>query len=297
MTSAEVAVEELALPNRAPERPRQRLRVLHFLIRHDPLACFLVALFLVGAIFGPFLEPHDPSNVDLLARLQGHTSTYLLGTDDYGRDLVSRILEATRVAAEAALIVILLGGIVGTILGMAAGGLGGAVDLIISRLTEIIQGFPIILLAISIVAITGPSLAHAMVAVGIGTIPDFVRVSRGIALQMRHREFVEAARTLGASEFRILWNEVLPNAVGPLIVIVSFDAAQATMYEATLSFLGLGVQAPQSSFGSMLSDAKNYLSLDPWYAIVVGIALAAVILGLNLLGDALSDYHNSWGRS
>jgi peptide/nickel transport system permease protein len=206
-------------------------------------------------------------------------------------------LGAARVAGEASLIVLLIGGIVGTILGSLAGGFGGPVDLLISRLTEIVQGFPIILLAIAIVAVTGPSLAHAMIAVGIGSIPDFVRVSRSIAIQLRTREFVEAARSMGASEVRILWSEVLPNMAGALIVIGSFNAAQAVMYEATLSFLGLGVQPPEPSYGGMLSEAKAYLNIQPWYAIVVGIALAAFILGLNLLGDAFSDYYHRGGRS
>jgi peptide/nickel transport system permease protein len=278
-------------------RRRRRVRLLRFLIARDPLACVLVSLFLLAAVLGPFIAPHSQTSVNLFERLQGPSSQYVLGTDQYGRDLLSRILGAARVAGEASLIVLLIGGIIGTILGSLAGGFGGPVDLLISRLTEIVQGFPIILLAIAIVAVTGPSLAHAMIAVGIGSIPDFVRVSRSIAIQLRTREFVEAARSMGASEVRILWSEVLPNMAGALIVIGSFNAAQAVMYEATLSFLGLGVQPPEPSYGGMLSEAKAYLNIQPWYAIVVGIALAAFILGLNLLGDAFSDYYHRGGRS
>ena len=280
----------------SPPRRSRRLRLLRHLAIRDPLACALVAFFVIAAALGPLIAPHSAINVDLSARLQGpNAARFLLGTDQYGRDLLSRILWAARVAGEAALIVLLIGGGAGTLLGIAAGGFGGAVDLVISRLTEIVQGFPIILLAIAIVAITGPSLLHAMIAVGIGSIPDFARIARSITIQLRGREFVEAARSLGASEVRILWREILPNMVGALVVIASFDAAQAVMYEATLSFLGLGVQPPQPSLGGMLSEAKAYLNIQPWYALIVGVALALVILGLNLLGDTFSDYYARGG--
>jgi len=277
--------------------PRQRhLQAVRFLLRRDPLACGLVTLFLLAATVGPWLAPHSQTTVTLTAQLQGPSAQFPLGTDQYGRDLLSRLLGAAQVAAEAALIVLLIGGILGTVLGTIAGGLGGLTDLIISRLTEILQSFPIILLAIAVVAITGPSLEHAMIAVGIGNIPDFVRLSRSIGIQLRGREFVEAARSVGAGELHILRREVLPNMAGALIVIASFNAAQAVMYEATLSFLGLGVQPPQPSFGGMLSEAKTYLNIQPWYALVVGVALALVILGLNLLGDAFSDYFDRGGQ-
>jgi peptide/nickel transport system permease protein len=153
-----------------------------------------------------------------------------------------------------------------------------------------------VLVAIVIVALLNPSLTNAMIAVGLAAIPDFARVSRGVAIQLRDREFVEAARGLGASEIRILLNEVLPNMVGPLIIVASFDGAQAIMWEAALSFLGLGVQPPAPSFGSMLREAQNYLAIQPSLAITVGITVSAIILGLNLLGDGLSDYYESDGR-
>jgi len=291
-----VATPELLLePRPALDAPRtgigqHRLDLLQYLVRHAPLATLLGGGFLVLAVFGPWLEPHDPNAIGLISRLQGSSWNHLLGTDQYGHDVLSRLIAAARVAAEAALIVVLIGGAIGTVLGLLAGGLGGVIDLVISRVVEIVQGFPVILLAIGLVAILGPSLVHAMLAAGIGAIPDFARISRGIALQLRRREFVEAARSAGASELRILRTEVLPNMVGALIVITSFDAAQAVMYESALSFLGLGVQPPTSSYGVMLSEAKSYLSEQPLYAVYTGVALALVILGLNLIGDALSDY-------
>ncbi len=288
------AAPDLALGT-GPEDPRlldlrRRLGPLRFVLRRDPIACLLVGVFLVAAIFGPQLEPHSPNAITLLQRLQGPASSYPLGTDEYGRDILSRVIAGARVAGEAALIVIAIGGIVGTLLGTLAGGFGGWLDLVISRVVEVVQGFPVVLLAIGIVAVAGPSLTNAMLAVGIGAIPDFARVSRGIALQLRNREFVEAARSAGAGELWILRSEILPNMVGPLIVVASFDAAQAVMYESALSFLGLGVQPPTASYGVMLSEAKGYLAQQPLYALFPGIALVLVILGLNLLGDALSDY-------
>ena len=155
-----------------------------------------------------------------------------------------------------------VGGIAGTILGSVGGLFGGAVDAVVSRVIEVVQGFPIVLLAIAVVAIAGPSLTNAMLAVAVGAIPDFARVARSVAIQLRTREFVEAARSIGASEPWILGREILPNMLGSLVVIATFDGAQAVMYEAALSFLGLGVQPPAPSFGGMLSEAKEYLAID-----------------------------------
>jgi peptide/nickel transport system permease protein len=286
---------EAAAPPRAPAR-RSRLAIPRFLLRHSPLAVALVGLFLVVAVIGPALAPHSMTDTDLSSALQGPSAAHWLGTDALGRDVFSRLLGATRVAAEAFLIVALIGGVFGTALGTLSGGLGGPLDLVVSRAIEVVQGFPTVLVAIVIVALTRPSLANAMVAVGISAVPDFARVSRGVAIQLRDREFIQAARGIGASELRILWSEVLPNMVGPLIVVASFDGAQAVLWEAALSFLGLGVQPPAPSFGSMLREAQSYLTIQPWLAVVAGLAVSMVILGLNLLGDGLSDYYDRDGR-
>jgi peptide/nickel transport system permease protein len=248
-------------------------------------------------VVGPAIAPRSMTETDLSAALAGPGPAHLLGTDSLGRDVLSRLLGSVGVAAQACVIVVVIGGVIGTTLGTLAGGIGGFCDMVISRLTEVIQGFPTILLAIVIVALLKPSLTDAMTAVGIAAIPDFVRVSRSVAIQLRDQEFILAARGVGASEIRVLWAEVLPNLVGPLIVVASFDGAQAIMWEATLSFLGLGVQAPVPSFGSMLREAQDYLSIQPWLAVVSGVAVSVTILSLNLFGDALSDYYDmSEGR-
>lgn len=283
-----VDIPEVSL---SPARPRSGFGVFRFLFRRDPLAAGLVILFFLTAVFGPLVAPHDPNHIDLLTRLQPPNGRFLLGTDDYGRDILSRLLSASRVALEASVLVILIGGVAGTAFGAVAGLVGGLADEVISRISEIIQGFPTVLLAIAIVAIAGPSLLNAMLAVGIAAVPRFLRVARGLAIQLKAREFIEAARSIGASPAHILWREIMPNMWGALLVIASFESAQAVMYEATLSFLGLGVQPPQASFGGMLSEAKGYLAIQPLYALVVGVVLAAVILGLNLFGDVLGDYY------
>lgn len=290
MTLAEPAARK----NMAKSKRRRDLLALpRFLMRRSPFAMVLVAAFLLAALFGPSLAPHSMTATDLTVALQGPSAQHWLGTDQLGRDVFSRLLGSTRVAAEAFVIVVLVGGIAGTFLGLLSGGLGGIADLALSRVIEILQGFPTILVAIVIIALLTPSLTSAMLAVGLATVPDFARVSRGVAIQLRDREFVLAARGLGAGEMTILLKEVLPNMVGPLIVIASFDGAQAIMWEAALSFLGLGVQPPAPSFGTMLREAQNYLAIQPWLAIVTGISVSAVILGLNLFGDALGDYYGN----
>lgn len=273
-------------------KARKQPGVIRFLIRRSPIAVLLVAIFMFAAIAGPYLAPYSMTDTDLSIALQGPSAAHWLGTDPLGRDVLSRLLGSAGVAAQAFVIVVLIGGVFGTALGLIAGGLGGVIDLVVSRVTEILQGFPTILVAIVVVALLDPSLTNAMLAVGLAAVPDFARVSRSVAIQLRDREFIQAARGLGAGELRILWSEVLPNMVGPLIIIASFDGAQAIMWEAALSFLGLGVQPPAPSFGSMLREAQSYLSIQPMLAITIGVAVSAVILGLNLLGDALGDYYD-----
>lgn len=277
-------------------RPRRGSAMLGYLVRRSPVAVVLVALFLFAAVFGPWLAPHSMTDTNLSQALLPPNATYWLGTDQLGRDVLSRLLGSAGVAAKAFLIVVLIGGIFGTLLGLVAGGLGGFFDLLISRVTEILQGFPTVLVAIVVVALLNPSLTNAMIAVGLAAVPDFARVARGVAIQLRDREFVEAARGLGAGEMRILLREVLPNMIGSLIIIASFDGAQAIMWEAALSFLGLGVQPPAPSFGSMLREAQNLLAIQPSLAITIGITVSAIVLGLNLLGDALSDYYDQGNR-
>jgi peptide/nickel transport system permease protein len=286
-----------SVPSDAPSPAgRRRGAVFFYLLHRSPVAMGLVTLFLLAALFGPWLAPYSMTDTNLTEALQLPSRVHWMGTDPLGRDVLSRLLGAAGVAAQAFLIVVVIGGIFGTMLGLIAGGLGGLFDLVISRVIEILQGFPTVLVAIVVVALLNPSLTNAMIAVGLAAVPDFARVARGVAIQLREREFIEAARGLGMSEMRILMGEVLPNMAGPLIIIASFDGAQAIMWEAALSFLGLGVQPPVPSFGSMLREAQNFLAIQPSLAVTIGVTVSAIILGLNLLGDALSDYYDTGGK-
>lgn len=291
----ELSSTTASTPSAVPAR-RRRQGLVSYLAHRSPLALLLVSLFLFAALFGPLLAPHSMTDTDLSQANLAPNAGYWLGTDALGRDVLSRLLGSAGVAAQAMLIVVAIGGVLGAGLGLVAGGLGGITDLVVSRVTEILQGFPTILIAIVIVALLSPSLTNAMIAVGLAAVPDFARIARSVAIQLRDREFIQAARGLGMSEIRILLTETLPNMIGPLIIIASFDGAQAIMWEAALSFLGLGVQPPAPSFGSMLRDAQNYLNINPWLAITVGVVVSAIILGLNLLGDALSDFYEMSGR-
>jgi peptide/nickel transport system permease protein len=266
-------------------------RLLRFVCRRNPFACLVVLGFVLAATVGASVVP-SPSvyGFNLAGRLAPPSFSHLLGTDEFGRDIFARVIVSCRVAAIAFVVVVGIAGLAGATLGALSGERGGWLDLVVSRLIELIQGFPVVLLAFALVAILGSSEVNALIAVGVGTVPDFYRVARGAVVELRDREFVLAARTVGVRRWRLFYSELLPNFVGPLVVLATFDGAQAIMYEATLSFLGLGTQPPQPSFGTMISDAKNYMVDQPSYLVTVGVCLALVLLGLNLLGDTLSDF-------
>lgn len=281
-------------PPAARERLAGRQGLVWYLIRSCPLALAVVVVFVVCAIFGPYIVSNSSVvGFDLTARLTGPSLSHLLGTDEYGRDILARVVVSTKTAAIAFLVVVGIAGLIGATLGALVGEMGGLLDLVVSRIIELVQGFPVVLLALGIVTIMGPTEFHALIAIGIGTIPDFFRIARGSAVELRDREFVLAARTVGVRKWRLFYSEMLPNMVGALVVVATFDGAQAILYDATLSFLGLGVQPPAPSFGTMISEAKTYLVVEPMYLVAVGACLAVILLALNRLGDSLSDYFNT----
>ena len=200
-------------------------------------------------------------------RLQRPSPTYPLGTDEFGRDLLSRLLFGARIAVQAGLIAVGIAMVGGVLIGLVAGYFGGRVDYALSRLVEGMQAFPVVLLAIVITAILGPSVRHAMIAIGIATIPDFARITRGVVLPTKEQQFVEASRVMGSSHARTLRRAILPSCLPALTVLLSFSIANAILYESGLSFLGLGAQPPQPSWGTMLSSAKSYMFDDPWYTV------------------------------
>lgn len=248
----------------------------------------LIVLALIAAL-ADVIAPYDPTAQDLRNVLAMPTAEHLLGTDQNGRDMLSRVIFGARVSLMAAVQAVGIAAALGVIPGLLAGYLGGWLDLIVMRIVEAMLSFPPLLLAIAIVGVRGPGLSSAMLAIGIAFAPRFCRLMRGVTLSVSQETYVEAARSLGCSTARILRRHVLPNVISPLIVQISLATGFAMLYEAALSFLGLGVAPPDASWGSMLGQAFRFVSRDPWIAIPPGIALTLAVLSFNVLGDGVRD--------
>ncbi len=261
-------------------------------VRGQPLAlagALLVALFALVALVGPAVAPFGPTEQFTADRLKPPGGAYPLGTDEFGRDIYSRLLYGARVSFQVGAIAVGIAGALGILLGLVAGYAGGWVDNVLTLLMDVLFAFPAILLAIAIISLLGNNLTNAMVAIAVVYTPTFMRVVRGAALAVRHTAFVEAAVALGAPTPRILGRHVLPNITAPLMVHASLNFAFAVLAEASLAFLGLGNKPPAPSWGSMVSASYGFLQLAPWAAIVPGVAIALAVLGFNLLGDGLRD--------
>ena len=245
----------------------------------------LTVLLAVLAVFAPWVAPYRPDEIHPIDSLL----PYWLGTDDLGRDILSRIVYGARASLMVGAIAVGIAASVGIPLGLLAGYVGGRVDGFVMRLMDAILAFPAILLAIALMAVLGPSLQNAMVAIGIVFVPAFARITRANTLSLREKEFVEAARALGAGSIYIAVGVILPNCLSPLIVQGSLAVANAILVEAALSFLGLGVQPPDPSWGSMLAFGRNLLSQAPWYATFAGLSIFVTVLALNFLGDGLRE--------
>ncbi len=249
----------------------------------------VVVLFVLLALFAPWIAPHDPIAASWAAIRKGPSAQYWLGTDEIGRDVLSRVIWGTRASLLAGVVSVSISLLIGVPLGMAAGFLGGAVDAIISRITDAFLACPFLILAIALAAFLGPSLTNAMIAIGISAAPIFVRLARGQVLSVKVEDYVEAARAVGNSPLRIALRHILPNITAPLMVQATLAIAAAVIAEASLSFLGLGQQPPAPSWGSMLNTAKNYIDNSPWMAVSPGVAIFLLVLSFNLLGDGLRD--------
>ncbi|MCC6175891.1 MAG: ABC transporter permease [Chloroflexi bacterium] len=245
-----------------------------------------LASLTVGA---PLVAPYDPTAVHMRDRLQGPSSQYLLGTDELGRDLLSRVIYGARASFSVGIVAVAIALTCGVVLGMLAAYYGGHVDAAIMRVLDALLAFPGIILALAIVAVLGPSLVNVMVAVGIVTIPSYGRITRGAVLAVREKEYVEAGRALGASDIYLMFRVILPNCVSPLLVQASIGFANAILAETSLSFLGVGVQPPTPSWGAMLDTGRKYLAQTGWYSFSAGAAIFTAVLSLNLLGDGLRD--------
>jgi len=255
----------------------------------------LVVPFVLVAVAASWISPHDPNTIDLGTRLtppvwaQGGSSSHLLGTDHLGRDLLSRVIYGARVSILVGAATVLGAGLIGVVVGLLAGYFRGPLDVIVTGIAEIQQSFPFLALAIVVVAALGRGLANIIGVLVIGGWILFARVVRGEALSISQRQFVDGARALGAGHLRIMGRHVLPNIRSSIIIIATFNFAWFIIAEASLSFLGLGVDPSTPSWGQMLSDSRNYLDVAWWYPAFPGIALVALVLGANLIGDGLQD--------
>jgi len=260
-------------------------------LARNPTAMFgavIVVLVLLCGLLAPVIAPYDPLQISA-DTLSPPSSAHLLGTDDLGRDILSRMLHGARVTPLVGIAPVVISAAVGVVLGLLAGFSRGLVDNAIMRFIDVLLAFPGIVLAIAIVAVLGPGLGNAMIAVGIAGVPIFARVVRGLVLVEREKEYVGAARLCGARLPRLIFVEVLPNIAASVLVLSTVSVATAILSTAGLSFLGLGAQAPQPEWGAMLSQGRNYLTDQWWIATFPGLAIAIAVLGINLLGDGLRD--------
>jgi peptide/nickel transport system permease protein len=263
-------------------------------IKQQPLATVgvsLLAMFVVCAMFAPWLAPQDPARLDLTGRLMGPSGAHWFGTDELGRDILSRVLYGARISLVVAVSVVGLSGAIGLVAGMIAGFYGGWPDTVINvYVMNAFLALPGILLAIAFIAFMGPGLGNVIIALAITGWVGYARLVRAQVLAVKEREFVEAARALGASDLRVITRHVLPNIVQPLIVQAAIGMAGAVLAEATLSFLGLGIPPPAASWGSMLNDARSHLFDAPHLVVFPAMAVMLCVLSFNFIGDALRDY-------
>jgi peptide/nickel transport system permease protein len=249
----------------------------------------IVAVFVFLAVLAPVLVPFDPIQGNLNDRLQPPSAAHWLGTDELGRDLLSRILFGARISLQIQLVAVVLALIIGVTLGSVGGYLGGYVDNLIMRCMDVLLAFPSIFLALGIIAALGTGLFNLMLAAGIASIPQFARIVRASVLSLKEREFVEAALALGSGSGRVMFRHLLPNCLAPIIVQSTLRMATVLLTASGLSFLGLGVQPPTPEWGAMLSNARSYLIVAPHVATIPGLAIMIVVVGFNLFGDGLRD--------
>ncbi len=249
----------------------------------------IVAAFMLLAVLAPVLVPFNPIQGDLNDRLQSPNATHWLGTDELGRDLLSRIMFGAWVSLQIQIVAVILSLIVGVTLGLVSGYFGERVDNVIMRCMDCLLAFPGIFLALGIIAALGPGLFNLMLAAGISSVPQFARIVRASVLSLKEREFVEAALALGSSSGRVMFRHLLPNCLAPIIVQSTLRMATVLLTASGLSFLGLGVQPPTPEWGAMLSNARSYLIVAPHVATIPGLAIMVVVLGFNLFGDGLRD--------
>ncbi len=268
-----------------------RWRLLRKLLgQKTALLGFVICVTLgLSALFAPFITPYDPLKLNMRERLETPSAAHWLGTDELGRDVLTRLIYGARISITVGAISILVAISIGVPLGVTSAYYGGVVDTWIMRTMDALAAFPAILLALAIVSVLGPNIRNPMIAIGIVYLPAFSRVARSSVLTVQENDFVEAGRAAGASNFRIMFLIILPNAFAPILVLASLGFASAIIIESALSFLGLGAQAPSPSWGLMLNQGRQFMTQTIWYSVSSGFAIFITVLGLNLIGDGLRD--------
>ncbi len=278
-----------ALAAASPDRARCRTCDKLWRNRGAMVGAAIVLVFVVLAVLAPILPIPDPTATDWGAIRKPPSALHWLGTDELGRDLLSRMIWGARASLMAGVISVAIAVAVGVPIGVVAGYFGGWTDQVIGRATDALLAMPFLILAIALAAFLGPSLTNAMIAIGLSAVPIFVRLTRGQVLSVKTEDYVEGARAVGLGHLRIMQRYILPNVLAPILVQATLTIATAIIAEASLSFLGLGQQPPAPSWGSMLNTARSFLEQAPWLAVWPGIAIFLVVIGFNLFGDGLRD--------
>jgi peptide/nickel transport system permease protein len=246
-------------------------------------------LIIIMAAIAPLLAPFDPIKLNVVDSLQAPSGRHWLGTDQFGRDILSRIIYGSRISVAMGVVAVAISVVGGSVLGLISGFFRGVTDMLVSRLVDVMLGFPGILLALVVIAVLGTNLSSAMIAVGVSGMPIFIRVVRGSTLSAREYQYVEAARVVGCGNFRILFRHVMPNVAAPIIVLATLGIPGAIIAGAALSFLGLGIKPPTADWGEMLSNGRSFMSTAWWLSTFPGLALMIMVMAINLFGDGLRD--------
>ncbi|MEM7738137.1 MAG: ABC transporter permease [Deinococcota bacterium] len=275
----------------SPSKRTYKRNAFQKLLRHrsGSIGFVLSSFFVLLALFGGFLAPYPPAQANYSAINQGMSAEYWLGTDNFGRDLLSRILVGARYSIGVGVVASLLGAIIGSLWGLWSGYVGGFWDVLSMRLVDVLLAFPGLLLAIGFIAISGPGIVPLVLAASLFGMPIFARLARGATLSVKSRTYIEGANVLGASPPRVMFQHILPNMIAPVLVYVSLRTGVTLLVASGLSFLGLGIQPPTPEWGAMLSESQLYLPIHPLMAFVPGTAITLAVLGFNLLGDGLRD--------
>ncbi|MFD1985451.1 ABC transporter permease [Mesorhizobium newzealandense] len=278
-------------PGNEPARPNLVWAAVNILVldRNALVGCLIILGFCFVALFAPLIAPFDPTGQHILDALKAPNATYWLGTDEYGRDLFSRMIYGTRPALVVGIFSVLVSILIGVPIGLVAGYKLGWFDRVVGWLIDIMLSFPSLLLALMMVTLVGSGMTTLVFVIGISYVPVFVRLTRGAAMVVRNHDFVTASRSFGATDARIMRRHILPNVLGPIIVMSSLTIAGAIRDEASLSFLGMGIQPPNPSWGNLIRDGVSVILQDPWMAVAPGLALTLSVLAFNMVGDCLRD--------